>query len=56
VLRTYVRHYNQARPHRGLDLKTPEPRPDPLSPRAYGARVRRRNVLGGLIHEYDLAA
>jgi putative transposase len=55
VLRAYAVHYNQVRPHRGLDLKTPEPRPYPL-PRADGARVRRHDVLGGLIHEYDLAA
>ena len=25
VLRTYTSHYNNARPHRGLDLETPEP-------------------------------
>ena len=56
VLRAYASHYNQARPHRGLDLKTPEPRRGPLPPRADGARVRRHDVLGGLIHEYDLAA
>jgi putative transposase len=28
VLRVYADHYNEARPHRGLDLRTPEPRPD----------------------------
>ncbi len=28
VLRAYADHFNHARPHRGLDLKTPEPRPD----------------------------
>jgi putative transposase len=27
LLRTYVAHYNQARPHRGLDLRTPIGRP-----------------------------
>ena len=30
VLRAYAAHYNEARPHRGLDLKTPEPQPDSL--------------------------
>ena len=55
VLRIYIAHYNARRPHRGLDLRTPVPRPDP-APLAYGARVRRRDVLGGLIHEYELAA
>jgi transposase InsO family protein len=56
VLRTYTAHYNTRRPHRGLGLKTPEPRPDPLPRPADRARVRRHAVLGGLIHEYDLAA
>ena len=55
VLRTYTAHYNEARPHRGLDLKTPEPRPD-LPRHTGGARVRRHDLLGGLIHEYELAA
>jgi putative transposase len=40
VLRTYIAHYNEARPHRGLDLKTPEPQPDSL-PRPALQRVRR---------------
>jgi Integrase core domain len=29
ILRTYSSHYNAQRPHRGLDLETPEPRLDP---------------------------
>jgi putative transposase len=51
LLRGYVRHYNQQRPHRGLALAVPEvgERKSPMvDPRA----VRRRDVLGGLIHEY----
>ncbi len=56
VLRGYVSHYNAGRPHRGLGLKTPDPRPDPVSWPAIGASVRRRDVLGGLIHEYEPAA
>jgi putative transposase len=56
VLRTYAVHHNRARPHRGLELGTPEPRPDPAHWPADGARVRTRDVLGGLIHEYELAA
>jgi putative transposase len=55
VLRAYTAHYNQARPHRGHELKTPEPRRDPAPP-AEGVRVRQRDVLGGLIHEYERAA
>jgi transposase InsO family protein len=59
VLRVYVRHYNCRRPHRGLDLQPPDPtaiapaRGDP-PPRLTG--VHRRDLLGGLIHEYQLAA
>ena len=56
VLRTYAAHYNGRRPHRGLGLKTPDPRPGPTPWPAHGARVRTRDVLGGLIREYDLAA
>jgi transposase InsO family protein len=56
VLRTYTSHYNARRPHRGLGLKTPERLPDrALRPDGH-ARVRRRDVLGGLLHEYELAA
>ena len=29
VLRIYAAHYNEARPHRGLELRTPSPRADP---------------------------
>jgi len=56
ILRTYVAHYNAQRPHRGLDLRTPDPRPDPVDGPPDGGRVRGRDLLGGLIHEYELAA
>ena len=39
VLRAYTAHYNEARPNRGLDLRTPEPRPDPPSRPAFGTRI-----------------
>ena len=48
VLDEYVRHYNEARPHRALQLD--EPRPTGL--RAPAGPIRRRDVLNGLIHEY----
>jgi hypothetical protein len=57
VLTEYIRHYNNARPHRGIGLKAPVPRSgidtreyrtDPAYPTA--------DVLGGLIHEYRHAA
>jgi transposase InsO family protein len=55
TLRTYSGHYNRERPHRALGLAPPlhEARdPTPVRPRD----VRRRDLLGGLIHEYDAAA
>lgn len=57
VLRTYVDRYNRERPHRALDLTTPEPgtEPVPIEP-AKSARIRRRDRLGGLLHEYARAA
>src|SRR5660398_48972 len=49
ILREYVSHYNQERPHRGLSLQTPEPRP--ILNCADGEIVR-VDRLGGLVHEY----
>src|SRR4051812_42316657 len=46
-----VRHYNDERPHRGLHLETPTPNPRPIDAPSI-AWIRRRDVLGGLIHEY----
>ena len=54
VLGAYVEHYNRARPHRGLDLQPPHPGLD--SGTNPGTKVRRRDVLGGLIHEYHQSA
>ena len=53
VLRIYGRHYNEHRPHRALRLLQPNGR-DPTSLNATG-RLRRRDLLGGLIHEYEAA-
>ena len=54
-LRGFVHHYNHHRPHRRLHLSVPEP-PSPPSVPASSARLRRRDRLGGLIHEYWWAA
>ena len=53
VLRTYHRHYNTHRPHRALRLLPP----NSCEPTPLGAtdRLRRRELLGGLIHEYEAA-
>jgi Integrase core domain len=56
VLRIYADHYNTARPHRGLDLATPDPSPRELDQRTSDLPLRRRDLLGGLIHEYERAA
>jgi putative transposase len=53
VLRVYAEHYNAHRPHRALGLEPPDP---PAGPTFIGndqpARVHRRDLLGGLLHEY----
>jgi transposase InsO family protein len=59
VLRVYVKHYNRQRPHRALDLKPPDsinrsPLATVTTPHTF--QVNRRDLLGGLIHEYELAA
>jgi putative transposase len=59
VLRVYVRHFNQQRPHRALDLRPPDhgSGTDPPPTASLHARqVRRRDLLGGLLHEYEKAA
>jgi putative transposase len=53
VLRVSRHHYNEHRPHRALDLSPPNGRdPTPLDART---RPQRRDLLGGLIHEYKAA-
>ena len=52
VLSEYVEHYNEARPHRGLQLVVRNPR---SQPQRIGA-VARRDVLGGVVHEYERVA
>jgi putative transposase len=56
ILRIYVAHYNAQRPHRGLDLRTPDGRSYPAGEALDRLRVQGREVLGGLIHEYEHAA
>jgi hypothetical protein len=57
VLRIYVRHYNKHRPHRALGLEPPNSSARPtLISEARRGRVRRRDLLGGTLHEYHQAA
>jgi putative transposase len=55
VLREFVAHYNRERPHRGIDLEPPVP--NLALPKFEGGDVVQRvDRLGGLLHEYRLAA
>ena len=61
VVRIYAKHYNEHRPHRSLDQQPPLPkaaddREQPISEPLRLNRLRRRDRLGGLLHEYELAA
>jgi transposase InsO family protein len=61
VLAVYVEHFNEHRPHRALDqrppLRTALSSDEPTTPKVIDLdRVRRRDRLGGLLHEYRLAA
>ncbi len=58
VLTEYLRHYNASRPHRALGQHTPAqadtspPKPVNLAEH----RIRQKQILGGLTHEYYVAA
>ena len=57
VLTEYLLHYNTARPHRALGQLAPaqaHTRPPKINLAGY--RIRRKQVLGGLTHEYQIAA
>ena len=61
ILKAWVAHYNEGRPHMSLGPGIPQPRPALLiSPQTHrhrvptSHRVVARAVLGGLHHEYGL--
>jgi putative transposase len=57
ILRVYVEHYNAHRPHRALELDPPDPTASPtLLNDNHRTQVQRRDLLGGLLHEYRRAA
>ncbi len=59
VLSVYVGHFNRQRPHRALDLQPPDRgsgTDPPPTATLYTPQVRRRDLLGGLLHEYEAAA
>ena len=57
TVKVFVDHYNSGRPHRSLGLVPPNGRPA-VKPEPIGEplKVRRRDRLGGLLHEYERAA
>jgi putative transposase len=56
VLKSYIVHYDGHRPHRSLDMSSPVPKSPPVKFDSPSNSVIRRDVLGGLIHEYEHAA
>jgi len=59
ALREFETHYNLYRPHRSLDQSAPlHPAPEPITSCAdiVDLNVRRRDPLGGILHEYDHAS
>ena len=53
VLRVYVSHYNQHRPHRALELRPPDSTtPTTTLDHTRPGNIRRRDRLGGVLHEY----
>jgi transposase InsO family protein len=57
VLTEYLRHYNTARPHRALGQLAPaqaQTRPPEINLAEH--RIRRKQILGGLTYEYQIAA
>jgi putative transposase len=58
IVGVFVNHYNGHRPHRALCLAPPDPRRPAVASASASvhARILRRDRLGGVIHEYALAA
>jgi hypothetical protein len=57
LLTDYLRHYSAARPHRTVgQLATAQVGTRPPEINLAEHRIRRRQVLGGLTHEYQIAA
>ncbi|MEV6877443.1 integrase core domain-containing protein [Amycolatopsis sp. NPDC051128] len=54
VLAEYLWHYNGRRPHRSRELCPPRPT-HPVANLGF-QRIKRQQVLGGLINEYERAA
>jgi hypothetical protein len=51
VVRAYISHHNEHRPHRSLEQRPPLTKPPPAEA-PLPSKIARRDRLGGLIHEY----
>ena len=51
VVRAYISHHNEHRPHRSLDQRPPLAKPPPAEAPP-PSKIGRRDQLGGLLHEY----
>jgi putative transposase len=56
VLRVYVECYNRHCPHRALSLDEPDPPNVTAVSKDHPGRLHRRDLLGGLVHEYRQTA
>ena len=56
VMTEYIKHYNTGRSHQGhgLGLRAPDDAPNVITGPPH--QIRRRQLLGGLINEYQAAA
>ncbi len=57
IMARYIKHYNTGRSHRGhgLDLRAPDDAPSVIPFPAPPHKIRRRQLLSGLINEYQPA-
>jgi transposase InsO family protein len=57
TLAVFIDHYNRWRPHRSLELMPPDGRMSMATPTgSQPLTLKRRDRLGGLLHEYERAA
>jgi putative transposase len=58
IMAEYIKHYNTGRSHQGhgLGLRAPDDAPNVIPFPASPGQIRRRQLLGGLINEYQAAA
>jgi hypothetical protein len=53
VIKEFLVHYHQARPHQGLDQRCPAPAEPNVVPLPMHGQIVRHDRLGGLLHHYS---